>query len=62
MTGEMLAQIYWMDGYGPYVWTAWVIAGLALKGLLLFLKIQNDRVRKQLERLSAGRPADSVPR
>lgn len=43
--GEMIESIYWMDGYGPYVWAAWLIAGFSMSGLLLWAARLNRQAR-----------------
>lgn len=35
-----------MEGYGPYVWAAWLIADIAIMGLLACTIANNVRVRK----------------
>ncbi len=45
----MIESIYWMDGYGPYVWAAWLIAGFAMAGLLLWATHFNQRTRIMYE-------------
>ncbi len=48
----MIASVLWMDGYGPFVWSAWAIAlaGLAIMFTVLFA--DNERTRRELDAIS----------
>lgn len=56
----MIAELFWMDGYGPYVWAAWVVTALAAKGLLAFILAANECTRRELEQLESEQQSRSV--
>ncbi len=54
MITETLSGLFWMDGYGPYVWAAWCVAGIGLKGLLVFLLLESTRTQAELKHLTGN--------
>lgn len=46
-----IVKLFWMDGYGPYVWTAWGVAGAGLAIVLAHVLIDSERTRRDLDRI-----------
>jgi len=53
MIEELIARYFWMDGYGPWVWAAWVVAGAGIKGYILLQIGDALRTRRELDRLTS---------
>lgn len=58
-----MTDLIWMDGYGPFVWSAWIIAGAGLKGLLAWTILASRRVptggRRTSKKTSQGAGGES---
>ena len=51
----MMAELFWMDGNGPYVWGAWLVGAVLLKACLALALLHDRRLARRVEALEAGR-------
>ncbi len=52
----MIADLFWLDGNGPFVWGAWFAGGVLLKLCLAQALHRDWRTRRRLESLAGPSP------
>ena len=45
----MIAELFWMDGNGPFVWGAWIFGGVLLKTCLAIALYRDRRLAREVE-------------
>ena len=50
----MIAELFWMDGYGPFVWGAWLVGGVLLTTCLMFALYRDRRLAREIESAAGG--------